>query len=400
MAFSTKSFYTRITSDSSRGYAKAAADNSYKYYNNMTWSFWVMAGPSINKNLFSMWEDTASNNRSWIFSAQADGTLRTIFSWDGTSFSLHKTATAVFDYSWKHIMISFANGTQTVYVNNVLQTMNQTIAWGGGAAGLYAAGQQVIIGSKNPAAPPIDESPGGAFNNFSMWNVVLNSSQRSELYNNGVPANLASHSAYSNCTNWWRLDQSDTAPTLVDTKNGSGSNMTITASGTSGAFAASNAYPTYSQDPGIANVRLSTTYVSNGDSLTGTCAVPTAANTKTGVATDNTTGTYDGSDRWTDPLEVNVLSGVAYKANSTTNNKTGSYVPASATATEILDNQDIETGYSVRESMRLILAAMAGKLSGSPGGPILIRNVTDTKTRINATVDASGNRTAVTHDVS
>lgn len=80
-----------------------------------------------------------------------------------------------------------------------------------------------------------------------------------------------------------------------------------------------------STDPGIANVRSGQGYAINGSSLTGTAAIPTAANTKTGVAVDATTGTYDGSDRWTDPTEACVKTGTPYKANSTTNNKTGTY---------------------------------------------------------------------------
>lgn len=124
-------------------------------------------------------------------------------------------------------------------------------------------------------------------------------------------------------------------------------------------------------DPGAANV-LSTagTYYINGapitptyapalpnasdlrsgvvvSSVTGTLAVPSPTQVLSGVATDNTvgsyitaatstvkigqtfgpsgslTGTYDGSDRWTDPGLANVLSGVQYKANSLTNNETG-----------------------------------------------------------------------------
>lgn len=67
---------------------------------------------------------------------------------------------------------------------------------------------------------------------------------------------------------------------------------------------------------------------------------------------------------------------------------------------ELLDNQDVEAGYSVRESMRLILSTLAGKVSGAPGTSISIRNVTDTKTRLIATVDANGNRSALTYDVS
>lgn len=58
----------------------------------------------------------------------------------------------------------------------------------------------------------------------------------------------------------------------------------------------------------------------------------------------------------------------------------------------------IETGFTPRQALRLILAALVGKLSGAATTNVLIRDVNDTKDRINATVDASGNRTAVTKD--
>lgn len=80
-----------------------------------------------------------------------------------------------------------------------------------------------------------------------------------------------------------------------------------------------------STDPGIANVRSGTGYQISGSSLTGTLDLPTAANVKTGITFDGAskTGTYDGSDRWTD-LDVSLVHlGTSYKANSTTNNKTG-----------------------------------------------------------------------------
>lgn len=60
----------------------------------------------------------------------------------------------------------------------------------------------------------------------------------------------------------------------------------------------------------------------------------------------------------------------------------------------------IETGYTAKQSMRLMLSALAGKLSGAATTNVLIRNVTDAKTRIDATVDSDGNRTAITHDTS
>jgi hypothetical protein len=59
----------------------------------------------------------------------------------------------------------------------------------------------------------------------------------------------------------------------------------------------------------------------------------------------------------------------------------------------------LESGVTTEQALRLILSALAGVLSGAPGpGTITIRDVNDTKDRISATVDANGNRTAVTLD--
>lgn len=56
----------------------------------------------------------------------------------------------------------------------------------------------------------------------------------------------------------------------------------------------------------------------------------------------------------------------------------------------------VETAYTLRQTLRLMAAAVASKVSGEPGAPVF-RNLPDTANRITATVDASGNRTAVTH---
>ena len=79
---------------------------------------------------------------------------------------------------------------------------------------------------------------------------------------------------------------------------------------------------------------------------------------------------------------------------------TPAVLTADSIAQKIFDESDIETGYSMREAMRLILSALAGKVSGGGTTTITIRNVTDNKNRITATVDSNGNRTAVTYNVS
>jgi hypothetical protein len=81
-------------------------------------------------------------------------------------------------------------------------------------------------------------------------------------------------------------------------------------------------------DPGVSNVLVGVDYKNNSatNNRTGTVTLPTTGNVKTGItygASLGQTGTYDGSDRWTDPGVANVLAGVDYKANSTSNNRTG-----------------------------------------------------------------------------
>jgi hypothetical protein len=74
---------------------------------------------------------------------------------------------------------------------------------------------------------------------------------------------------------------------------------------------------------------------------------------------------------------------------------------ASENATALLDlAAGVETGLTLRQALRLIAAAAAGKISGAATTTIVIRNaVADSKDRITATVDADGNRSAITVDL-
>lgn len=59
----------------------------------------------------------------------------------------------------------------------------------------------------------------------------------------------------------------------------------------------------------------------------------------------------------------------------------------------------VETGLTLRQLCRILAAAEAGKLSGAATTTIKIRNTADSKDRITATVDADGNRSAITLDL-
>lgn len=57
----------------------------------------------------------------------------------------------------------------------------------------------------------------------------------------------------------------------------------------------------------------------------------------------------------------------------------------------------VEPGMSLKQALRITLAALAGK-SNVAGGSVTFRDVNDTKDRIAATVSGDGDRTAVTLD--
>ncbi len=95
---------------------------------------------------------------------------------------------------------------------------------------------------------------------------------------------------------------------------------------------------------GLLNGASRTSYVSvsalDGQSwttLAGDKIKTGESQTQAGVAVS---GTYTGSDRWSDPGESNVALGVGYKADSTTNNKTGSLVASSGTSQKFIQTGD------------------------------------------------------------
>lgn len=73
---------------------------------------------------------------------------------------------------------------------------------------------------------------------------------------------------------------------------------------------------------------------------------------------------------------------------------------ANEIADALLDRANgVESGLTPRQQMRLSAAADAGKVSGAATTTVVIRNPGDNKDRITATVDADGNRTAITTDL-
>lgn len=99
-----------------------------------------------------------------------------------------------------------------------------------------------------------------------------------------------------------------------------------------------------------------------------------------------------------DNLSVGAVAQASGVTVTTNNDKTG-YALTNTGIDAIFDRTDgVESGWTLRQALRIMAAALAGELAGAATTTITIRNITDTKARITATVDADGNRTALTLD--
>jgi len=72
----------------------------------------------------------------------------------------------------------------------------------------------------------------------------------------------------------------------------------------------------------------------------------------------------------------------------------------SAAGVDAILDEVIEGSMTLRQALRIYLSALAGKSSGGGTNTVKYRDLADSKNRITATVDANGNRTAVTLDAS
>jgi len=123
-------------------------------------------------------------------------------------------------------------------------------------------------------------------------------------------------------------------------------------------------------------------------------------------------GTFAGAASWSGSTTaiahaVGSFAGVAsFEAiRYATGSIAGSFAPAvtleaAGFSSYLLDQEDVESGLTLRQALRLVTAATAGKISGGGTSTITIRNaVVDGVDRITAEVDSDGNRTSITYDL-
>ena len=115
------------------------------------------------------------------------------------------------DGNWHHLIVTYDSSANELksYIDNSLYTTYtpNPSALPSNSHSFNQIGGRTSVGRWS-----------GNLDELAVWDSVLDSTQVSNIYNNGIPNDLSS----TNPVHWWRCGDGDTAPTLTD--NGSGGN--------------------------------------------------------------------------------------------------------------------------------------------------------------------------------
>lgn len=107
-------------------------------------------------------------------------------------------------------------------------------------------------------------------------------------------------------------------------------------------------------------------------------------------------------DMGTTLVGAGVVSGnfVGYASMSAEITSAGDLLTSANVGSAVWSSVEVESGLTALQAMKIMAAALAGKISGGGTGTIVIRSaVEDGKERITATVTSEGDRTAITYDL-
>lgn len=113
-------------------------------------------------------------------------------------------------------------------------------------------------------------------------------------------------------------------------------------------------------------------------------------------AVGSVTGNVGGNVTGSVGSVVGAVGSVTAGVTVTTNNDKTGYALSTAGVDAILDDAIGDGTITMRQALRVLIAGMAGKLSGGGTSTITIRNLADTANVVVATVDSEGSRSAVT----
>jgi len=159
----------------------------------------------------------------------------------------------------------------------------------------------------------------------------------------------------------------------------------------------------FDSTPTLAVIKVGANEINNLSSAVGIDAVTGLLRNSTSVVINENTESYTGfNTAYIDTSDAFFSTGEDYAVIVDAGLIGGVTADGMLVGTFSLENRynhnyaTVETDFNVIQSLRLILAALTGRVAGAEGNSITFKDINNTVTRITATVDANGNRTAVT----
>ena len=195
-------------------------------------SVWINQTPATD-HATVISKDAFSTTRCWGLKSSRAPTSNFVmfylFDPNNNAFTVESNI-RVDDGKWHHLTAVYEAGNSVkIYVDGSLNNTNSTSI----PSSIANKNADIILGEAHTSGY---YEFGGSISNCSIWNTALTSVQVTEIYNEGLPSNLNSHSAYSNLVSWWQLGENSSFDgnnwIVADEKgsnNGDGQNMGVDA---------------------------------------------------------------------------------------------------------------------------------------------------------------------------
>ena len=115
-----------------------------------------------------------------------------------------KSDSALVNNVWYNLVVSYDGSSTAAGCKMYIDNVNVSTTESDTLSSSILNNQPLRIGGRSPLTTNFAN---GSISNVSVWNTALTVSQVSEIYNEGLPGNLNSHSAYSNLVSWWQLGE-------------------------------------------------------------------------------------------------------------------------------------------------------------------------------------------------
>ncbi len=159
---------------------------------------------AVTQSLISK-DDIGSNRVYSMFLSTSTGFLSFWVSSTGSYDSTHRinTSTAINDTEW-HNIVFINNGNN---INNQVYVDGAEASYTDQGTGVSSLHYSTINSTAcgNDYYAPVNAYC--SMSNISMWTSAFSPSQVIEIYNEGLPSNLNSHSAVSSLASWWQLGE-------------------------------------------------------------------------------------------------------------------------------------------------------------------------------------------------